>query len=162
MVVILRSRGVSDVSVIRNVEFQPMVGDPDDHRPNTSWALIFDPPRPDGPYVRDLTCIIERIAPGDAIPLHTHEIDEVVMIDNGNGTYRLGEEEVPIEGGGVAFIPAGTPHGLRNDGDGALALKAVFASSTLDITYLERNPAPGTQGDAPQPPTRFDPRVGMP
>jgi mannose-6-phosphate isomerase-like protein (cupin superfamily) len=162
MMGILRSRGVSGVSVIRDVAFQPMVGDPDDHRPNTSWALVFDPPRRDEPYVRDLTCIIERIAPGDAIPLHTHEIDEVVMVDHGNGTYRLGDEEVPITGGGVAFIPAGTPHGLRNEGDSTLALKAVFASSTLDIAYLERNPAPGTERDPVQQPLRFDPRVEMP
>lgn len=147
------------MSVIRDVEFQPMVGDPDDHRPNTSWALLYDPPRADGPYVRELTCILERIAAGDAIPLHTHEIDEVVMIDDGVGTYRLGGEEVPIREGGVAFIPAGTPHALRNDGDATLALKAVFASSTLDITYLDRNPAPGTEDDPVQPTMRFDPRV---
>jgi quercetin dioxygenase-like cupin family protein len=109
--------------------------------------------------VRDITCLFERMAPGDAIPLHTHEIDEVVMVDGGQGLYRLDGDEIQIGPGGVAFIPAGTPHGLRNDGDGELSLKAMFPSRTLDITYLERNPAPGTEGEPAQTPMRFDPRV---
>jgi mannose-6-phosphate isomerase-like protein (cupin superfamily) len=156
---ILRSRGVVHVSVVQGYEYGPMVGDPDDHRPDSSWAVVFDPPREDGRYVRDITCLFERMAPGDAIPLHTHEIDEVVMVEGGKGRYRLDGDEIPIGPGGVAFIPAGTPHGLRNDGDGELSLKAMFPSRTLDITYLERNPAPGTEGEPVQAPMRFDPRV---
>src|SRR4051794_4747404 len=115
---ILRSRGVVHVSVVQGYKYGPMVGDPDDHRPDSSWVVVFDPPQEDGRYVRDITCLRERMAPGDAIPLHTHEIDEVVMVDGGHGLYRLDGEEIPIDPGGVAFIPAGTPHGLRNDGDG--------------------------------------------
>jgi quercetin dioxygenase-like cupin family protein len=147
------------VGVIDRVEFAPMVGDPDDHRPNTTWALVFDPPRSDGPTVEDMTCIVERIAPGDAIPLHTHSVDEVVVIDRGAGTYRLGDETTSVYPGSFIFIPAGTPHGTRNEGDAPLEIHAVFPSRELDITYLERNPAPGTEGDAPQPPLRFDPRA---
>lgn len=148
------------MSIVHEHEYRPMVGDPDDHRPNSSWALVFDPPRDDGAYVADITCLFERMAPGDAIPLHTHEVDEVVIVDAGSGVYRLGPDETPIGEGGVAFIPAGTPHGLRNDGDAPLSLKAVFPSRWLDITYLERNPAPGSEGDPARPPMRFDPRVG--
>jgi mannose-6-phosphate isomerase-like protein (cupin superfamily) len=136
-----------------------MAGDPDDHRPRTTWAVVFDPPREDGPYVGDLTCLFERIAPGDAIPLHTHSIDEVVVIDRGTGAYRLGRETTTVGAGSVVFIPAGTPHGTHNDGDEPLYIHAVFPSRELDITYLERNPAPGTEGDAPQPSIRFDLRT---
>jgi gentisate 1,2-dioxygenase len=147
------------MSIVQGYEYRPMVGDPDDHRPASRWALVFDPPREDGAYVRDVTCLFEQMAPGDSIPLHTHDVDEVVMVDGGTGVYRLDGEEIPIGAGGVAFIPAGTPHGLRNPGDDTLSLKAVFPSRSLDITYLERNPAPGTEGDEAQPPFRFDPRV---
>jgi mannose-6-phosphate isomerase-like protein (cupin superfamily) len=147
------------MSIVQGYEYGPMVGDPDDHRPDSTWALVFDPPREDGRYVRDVTCLFERMAPGDAIPLHTHDVDEVVMIEDGAGVYRLDGDEIPITAGDVAFIPAGTPHGLRNDAGDTLSLKAVFPSRTLDITYLERNPAPGTEGDEVQPPLRFDPRV---
>lgn len=147
------------MSIVQGFEYGPMVGDPDDHRPNSSWALVFDQPREDRPYVRDVTCLFERMAPGDAIPLHTHDIDEVVIVDHGRGRYRLDGDEIAIGAGGVAFIPVGTPHGLRNDGDGELSLKAVFPSRALDTTDLERNPAPGTEGQPVQAPMRFDPRV---
>jgi quercetin dioxygenase-like cupin family protein len=146
------------MSVIRDVTYEPMVGDPDDHRPDTTWTVVFDPPIVDRPYVDTLTCIFERIAPGDAIPLHTHEVDEMIVIDDGRGTYRLDGDETPVGPGSVIFVPSGTPHGTRNDGDGPLAIHAVFPSRSLDITYLERNPAPGTEGQALQPPMRFDPR----
>lgn len=147
------------MGVIDGFEYQPMVGDPDDHRPRTTWAVVFDPPRDDAAYVRDLTCIFERIAPGDAIPLHTHTVDEVVVVEEGTGAYRLDVDTRPVHGGSVVFIPAGTPHGTRNEGAGPLVITAVFPSRELDITYLERNPAPGTEGDPPQTPMRFDPRA---
>lgn len=150
------------MSVIKDLSYQPMTGDPDDHRPNTRWALVFDPPREDGPYVRDITCLFEHIAPGDAIPLHTHTSDEIVFVDDGEGSYTLGDDVTPVGAGTVVFIPAGTPHGTRNDGERPLSIHAVFPSCELDITYLERNPAPGTEGDPPQPPLRFDPREGGP
>ena len=146
------------MSVIPSFEYLPMVGDPDDHRPDTRWAIAFDPPRDDGAFVGSLTCILERMAPGDAIPLHTHETDEVVFVVHGEGSYRLGSETTPVADGSVVFVPAGTPHGLHNTGPHPLALHAVFPSAELDITYLERNPAPGTEGDPVQPPMRFDPR----
>jgi mannose-6-phosphate isomerase-like protein (cupin superfamily) len=147
------------MSVVDDYVYGPMVGDPDDHRPNTSWAFVFDPPREDGPYVADITCLFERIAPGDAIPLHTHTTSEVVVVDEGTGTYRLGEDTTAVRGGSVIFIPAGVPHGTVNDGTAPLRIHAMYPSRVLDFTYLERNPAPGTEGDPPQPPTVTDPRV---
>jgi mannose-6-phosphate isomerase-like protein (cupin superfamily) len=148
----------ASMSVIHEPRLGPMVGDPDDHRPHTEWALVFDPVDAHEPYVRDLTCIVERIAPGDAIPMHTHTIDELVVFTSGEGIYRLGADDTPVKTGSIVFVPAGVAHGTRNDGDGPLALYAMFGSRTLDITYLERNPAPGTEGLPAQPPMRFDPR----
>ena len=147
------------MSVVQDRGYRPIVGDPDDHRPRSSWAVVFDPPREDGRYVRDVTCMFERMAPGDAIPIHTHEIDEVVAVEDGRGTCRIDGEEIVITAGGVAFIPAGSPHGIRNDGDTVLSLTAFLPSAAIDVTYLERNAAPGTEGDPPQPPMRFAPRV---
>ena len=147
------------MSVVDDFVFEPMVGDPDDHRPNTTWSLVFDPPRADAPFVSDITCLFERIAPGDAIPLHTHTTSEVVVVDEGSGSYRLGDETTFVRAGSVIFIPAGTAHGTVNDGSDPMRIHAMFPSRVLDITYLERNPAPGTEGDAPRPPTRIDPRV---
>ena len=144
---------------VENVVYGSMVGDPDDHRPNTEWGFVFDPPRDVGPYVDDITCLFERIPPGDAIPLHTHTISEVVVVDAGTGSYRSGDETTTVRNGSVIFIPAGVPHGTLNDVTETLTIHAMYPSRVLDFTYLERNPAPGTEGDPPRPPTRLDPRV---
>jgi quercetin dioxygenase-like cupin family protein len=146
------------VSIVDGYPLEPMVGDPDDHRPKTRWALLVDPGGPDG-RVDGLAVIAERIAPGDRIPLHVHRDDELVIV-HGRGRYRLGDEVRDVDDGAVVFIPAGTPHGLHNDGPEPLAIEGIFATTAVWIRYLERNPAPRTEGDPPQPGATYDFRTG--
>ena len=130
-----------------------MVGDPDDHRPNTTWRLAVDPGT--GGAVAGLSFLEERCAAGDRIPLHRHDVDEVVVVIDGVGAYTLDGEVNPVESGDVIFIPAGTEHGTTNAGTGALHVHAVFPARKVLMEMLERNPAPGTEGDLPMT-TRYD------
>jgi quercetin dioxygenase-like cupin family protein len=150
------------MAILDAFTYRPMVGDSDDHRPDSEWTFVFDPPENEGAYVRDITMIFERIAPGDRIPLHSHTTSEVVMIDRGSGTYTLGDETRVVGAGTVVFVPAGTPHGTSNTSDEAMNIRAMFPSQVLDVTALERNPVPGTERDAPRPPYSFDPRSDTP
>ena len=128
------------------------LGDPDDYRPNSSVAFLFDPERPDGAYVRGITLIFETIAAGDRIPLHIHPtVEEVVVIESGSAEITLGQEKRTVGPGAVVFIPPGTPHGTRNVGATTVCLQAIFPTPTIGIQMLERLPAPGTEGDPPQP-----------
>jgi quercetin dioxygenase-like cupin family protein len=136
----------------------PMVGDPDDHRPDSSWGLIVDPGDERG-RVDSLAIIRELIAVGDRIPLHTHDVDEAITILDGEAEARLGNDLRRVGAGTVIFIPAGTPHGSANAGDTPLQIHAVFPATTIEIAMLERNPAPGTEGDAPRR-SRYDLRTG--
>lgn len=124
-----------------------MVGDPDDHRPRTTWRLAVDP----GTEGRTaaLSFLEERCAVGDRIPLHRHDVDEVVIVVGGVGAYTLDGETQDVEEGDVVFIPAGAAHGTVNRGDDVLHLHAVFPSRKVRMEMLERNPAPGTEHDAP-------------
>lgn len=146
------------MSIVEGYRFEPMVGDPDDHRPDTTWALVVDPGDDSG-RVDDLAVISELIAPGDRIPLHLHRVNEVILA-RGTGHFTLGEMTRGIEEGAVIFIPAGVPHGLLNAGDRPLPVQAVFPTTQVWIRTLERNPAPGTEGDAPQPGATYDLRTG--
>ena len=130
-----------------------MVGDPDDHRPNTTWRLAVDPGT--GGAVAELSFLEERCAAGDRIPLHRHDVDELVVVIDGVGSYTLDGEETTVETGDVIFIPAGTEHGTANAGAGVLQVHAVFPARTVLMEMLERNPAPGTEGDPPMT-TRYD------
>jgi mannose-6-phosphate isomerase-like protein (cupin superfamily) len=126
--------------------------DPHDYRPNSGIALVVDPARGDGKFVRGLTVLFEHIAPGDRIPLHAHIEEEVVFIDAGTAEVIVGEERGTVGPGAVVFVPSGTPHQARNVGPDPLLLHAVFPVETVTVQYLDRNPAPGTEGAPPPPP----------
>jgi quercetin dioxygenase-like cupin family protein len=132
------------MGIVHAGPYEPMVGDPDDHRPETEWRLVVDP----DDRAR-LAIILERCAVGDAIPLHRHDVDEAVYVIDGEGEYRLDDQRHDVRPGDTVFIPAGTPHGTRNTGDRALHIHAVFPSTTVRMEMLERNPAPGTEDDPP-------------
>lgn len=143
------------MGVVDPLELQPLADpqDPDDWRPRSRWALASDPRA-------SLAVIAEEIAPGDRIPLHRHRIDEVLLYHAGAAEVRIGEETFSVGAGSIAFVPAGEPHGTTNTGDETVLLQAVFPSHAIDIEYLERNPAPGSESDPPQPPISYDTRTG--
>jgi quercetin dioxygenase-like cupin family protein len=145
------------VSIIEQPDFEQMVGDPDDHRPDTSWAVVVDPVRADGPYVKDLLVVIEQIASGDRIPLHTHPHDEAIVIARGTAEVRLGDDRRNVGENAVAMVPKGTPHSIRAV-DAPVRINAFFPTTRIGIAYLERNPAPGTENDAPAAPYEIDVR----
>jgi quercetin dioxygenase-like cupin family protein len=139
----------------RELDFQPLTdpGDPDDWRPNSELAFVVD-------ETTDMAVIAERLAPGDAIPLHRHRIDEVVVYLEGAAEVRIGAETHDVRAGDIVFIPAGASHGARNRGEEIVEFRAVFRSAVIDIEYLERNPAPGTETARPRPPFAIDLRNG--
>lgn len=149
------------MAILPNLPLQPLDGsDPDDYRPRSAWTgLLVDPASADR-YVRDLSVILERIAPGDRIPLHRHSVDEVVVVESGQVEIRLGDDTRVVTGHSVVFVPAGVEHGARNVGPDAAGYLAFFPTTSIDIEYLERNPAPGTEDDPPQPAVVYEGRAG--
>jgi quercetin dioxygenase-like cupin family protein len=148
------------MSIVENWEYTPLdsFDDPDDYRPDSELALVIDPAQPNSRFVGGLTVFKERIAPGDRIPLHQHTLEEVFFLDEGHLEVTLGEERRKISPGAVVFIPSRVPHGFSNVGETVARIHAVFPRSKVDIRYLERNPAPGTEGADPGPPIEYDVR----
>ncbi len=148
------------MAILPNPPLSPLdESDPDDYRPRSVWTgPLVDPVSPDG-YVRDLSVILEQIAPGDGIPLHRHQVDEAIVVESGEVEVRLGGETRVVTGHSVVFVPAGVEHGARNVGTEPASYLAFFPTTTIDIEYLERNPAPGTEGEQPQPVVTYDARA---
>lgn len=143
------------MSVHRDLDLEPIAdaSDPDDWRPDSRFALVSD-------ERADVAVIVEEIAPGDAIPLHRHRIDEVILYEAGEAEVRIGDDTHSVRAGDLVIVPAGEVHGTRNAGGGIVRLRAVFPSHKIDIEYVERNPAPGTEGDEPRPPAVYDTHSG--
>jgi quercetin dioxygenase-like cupin family protein len=146
------------MSIVDPGPLEPMVGDPDDHRPNSRWRLVVDPGDEAG-RVDGLALLVEQMAVGDRIPLHTHPTDELIVFTQGEGQVRLGEASRRVTAGTAVFVPAGTPHGTTNVGSRPLELNAVFPTTVVEIAMLERNPAPGTEDELPRR-SRYNFRTG--
>jgi mannose-6-phosphate isomerase-like protein (cupin superfamily) len=142
------------VSLHRDLELRPFTdpGDPDDWRPASDWALVGDP-------AADMAVIVEQVGVGDAIPLHRHRIDEVILDVSGDAEARDGDARYEVRGGDIVVIPAGSVHGTRNTGREVVKLHAVFPRARIDIEYIDRNPAPGTEDD-PRAAVAWDTRTG--
>jgi quercetin dioxygenase-like cupin family protein len=65
--------------------------------------------------------------PGD----HTHRTeDEIFYVLHGSLTFRCGDEEFEVDGGGFIFLPRGIKHGytIRSDGD----VRLIVVTSPAD------------------------------
>ena len=61
---------------------------------------------------------LSSINPGEAAhPPHEHGGEEIMFLISGRGMATLGDDEQPMAAMAALFAPAGTRHGLRNDGD---------------------------------------------
>ena len=74
--------------------------------------------------------------PGQGPPLHRHPYVEVAFVIEGNARITVGDEEREVQAGGIAVIPANTPHRFVNSGETLLRQIDVHASPTFIQTNL--------------------------
>jgi len=77
------------------------------------------------------------LAPGAAIPVHHHDVDDAMLVISGRGRCVLGDEEFGLEPGVALVAPAGTRHGLRNDGTEPLRIVFAWPTAETVARYLE-------------------------
>ena len=64
--------------------------------------------------------------PGEVVPLHTHEYEEIITVIAGEAVVTIDCESVPVHADMSIVIPPRTPHGYKNSGDGILRMIASF------------------------------------
>ncbi len=80
--------------------------------------------RPLGVAGRDGVLAIAELAPGSAAPRHTHPGEEFGYVLEGTATLDIaGQPLLTLKAGDAFFIPAETPHVVRNTG--TMPMKAV-------------------------------------
>ena len=76
---------------------------------------------------REVIQVLVEFAPGVAFPKHSHPGEELVYVIEGLLEYALeGRPPVTLKAGDVLFIPAGTPHAVKNVGSGNAAELATY------------------------------------
>ncbi len=69
----------------------------------------------------EFTTVTRQVqGPGKATRPHTHGCEQMIQIVEGQGWFRVGDEEKTVHAGEVVHIPEGTLHEQRNAGAGRL------------------------------------------
>jgi quercetin dioxygenase-like cupin family protein len=81
--------------------------------------------------------------PGRGAPLHTHEYDEIAIMQEGRSRLVIGDDIHEAVPGEIIVIKAGTPHGFINCGETILRqldihLSPRFKQQNLEPTELSR------------------------
>ena len=76
---------------------------------------------------REASQVLVEFAPGVSFPKHSHPGEELVYVVEGSLEYALdGRPAVTLKAGDALFIPAGTPHAVRNVGTTKAAELATY------------------------------------
>jgi len=78
-------------------------------------------------------CIFEQwMAPGAGAPTHTHPVEEVLTVREGEAEMWMDEQRVIVSAGQSLIVPAGRKHGFRNSGASMLHIHAALASPIFE------------------------------
>ena len=83
--------------------------------------------------------ILVHSQPGVGPKVHRHPYPEVFIVESGQATFRIGEDEIVVDGGNVIVSPPGEAHGFVNSGDGELRLTAIHGASRFSTEWLAGN-----------------------
>jgi mannose-6-phosphate isomerase-like protein (cupin superfamily) len=93
-------------------------------------------------------CMFEQwIAPGAGAPTHSHPVEEVLTVREGEAEMWMDDSRVIVSAGQALIVPAGRKHGFRNSGTVTLHMHAVLASPIFESTP-EGEPAPVRRWEA--------------
>jgi mannose-6-phosphate isomerase-like protein (cupin superfamily) len=74
-------------------------------------------------------CVFEQwIAPGAGTPTHSHPVEEVLTVREGEAEMWMGEARLIVYSGQSLIVPANRMHGFRNSGTVTLHIHAVLAA----------------------------------
>jgi quercetin dioxygenase-like cupin family protein len=80
-------------------------------------------------------CMFEQwVAPGNGAPTHSHPVEEVLTVRDGEAEMWMDDERVIVAAGQSLIVPAGRKHGFRNSGSATLHIHAVLASPIFEAT----------------------------
>lgn len=84
-----------------------------------------------------LTMVLGKSHPGQGARRHRHDVEEVIIVHAGRGTYTVGDTAVEAGPGDVIIIPAGVPHQWVNHTAVSLYHTAVFPTGRFAMELIE-------------------------
>jgi mannose-6-phosphate isomerase-like protein (cupin superfamily) len=97
-----------------------------------------------------ISMFLVEASPGQGAPLHVHEYDEIVLVQEGRSRFVIGDVIREAGPGEILVVKARTPHGFVNAGSGVLKQTDIhvsprFQQELVDPTEISR------RADLPKP-----------
>jgi mannose-6-phosphate isomerase-like protein (cupin superfamily) len=90
----------------------------------------------------EITLLFVDAAPGQGPSLHRHPYDEVFIVQEGQASFRLADEQLEVGAGDIVVAHANEPHAFVNSGAGPLRQVDIHVSPTLQTEWLEERGTP--------------------
>jgi len=74
---------------------------------------------------------------GRGLPLHSHNVEESVLILDGLATAQIGEDYFDLVPGQATWVPAGVPHRFFNRGETQMRIYWVYGGRYVTRTMTE-------------------------
>lgn len=76
-------------------------------------------------------------AVGRGLSLHSHNVEESVLVLQGQATAQIGDDFYDLEPGDATWVPAGVPHRFFNRGDAEMRIYWVYGGRYVTRTMTE-------------------------
>jgi quercetin dioxygenase-like cupin family protein len=76
---------------------------------------------------------ITIIGPSSAVPMHSHNCEESVMVLSGHGFVEIDGVEYEVRPGDTTFLPADIPHCFKNASE-VEEMRILWIYATIDAT----------------------------
>ncbi|MGI5151528.1 cupin domain-containing protein [Plantactinospora sp. CA-294935] len=83
-----------------------------------------------------MTTGVTSFAPGTGIPLHSHNVEECVLVLEGEATVTIGDDEFDVDVGVNTWVPAGVPHRFVNRGSGTMRIFWIYGGLYVTRTII--------------------------
>jgi quercetin dioxygenase-like cupin family protein len=80
-----------------------------------------------------MTVLVNVFASGEAVPEHTHEVEEVLLVAAGECTVTVEGRPQAARAGDAVIVEPGARHGISHRGDEPCQVIAVLASPDVQI-----------------------------
>jgi quercetin dioxygenase-like cupin family protein len=95
------------------------------------------------PYVGRWNCAENTVTtgqtqfqPGTSLALHSHNVEETVLVLEGFATAQIGAEQFDLIAGQATWVPAGVPHRFANRGETVMRIYWVYGGREVTRTII--------------------------
>jgi quercetin dioxygenase-like cupin family protein len=78
-----------------------------------------------------------EVEPGNVLPTHTDNAEEILLCLAGRVEVTLGNERSQISAGDMALVPAMVPHALHNRGTETVRVLSFFSRVMVESTFQQ-------------------------